>query len=229
MNKSIILGTGIFLLALSIGLVTGISASSVTSVLVPLLFSLVTAGGIIYVAFGKTKQYEGDPSTSSYIQVEDRSGLIGSHLIIFSFGFLIGLYCGVWSKYHSEALWGGSKELSSTFQNYEYKDVAHLYTFMLLDKEMSKLNISEEDRASIFNGLNSAIVKRSDEKGYVSTRDLENLKQIMADSYINKAKESNMKVSDHQEKIFVPVANFDTYSIPSEYRKYYGPILKGDG
>ena len=49
---------GLGLMALTIGFISGLSSSPVVAVLLPLLFALATAGGNLYVVFGKEATVE---------------------------------------------------------------------------------------------------------------------------------------------------------------------------
>ena len=91
---------GIGAMGLIIGLLSGISESPIVSVLLPLLFALITAGGNLYIVWG---QKADDQDVTRRIRSE-RARFLGSQLVTFSSTFVMGLWCGVLAKFNSEAV-----------------------------------------------------------------------------------------------------------------------------
>ncbi len=92
---------GIILMALMIGLLSGVSESPVVATLLPLLFGLITAGGNLYVLWGKKAEDE----TPKKKERETRARFLGTQFVLFAVFFLVGMWSGVYIKFHPQMFW----------------------------------------------------------------------------------------------------------------------------
>lgn len=168
---------GIFLLALVIGLVTGMTVTPVVGVVVPLLFSLLTAGGAVFVIAGK----EEPGGKAGPTERSARAGLLGKQLIAFAFGFALGLWLGVAGKYHASAVWLREEGPKPVFQDLsaKYTDLGLLAAVMELDGKMAVSGVSADSRKAVLEAVVTAVRGRADEKGAISERDASAIADIL--------------------------------------------------
>ncbi len=131
---------GLGLMALTIGFISGLSSSPVVAVLLPLLFALATAGGNLYVVFGKEATAERDSESR-----KDRAIFIGSQLSIFSIFFLSGLWLGVKIKIDPSLLWKTSTA-TSLYSDYVSQDPEFTIILRSFDIMFAADGINEEER-----------------------------------------------------------------------------------
>src|SRR5437867_3261544 len=92
---------GLAVMGLVAGFLSGISATPIVSVILPLIFALVTAGGGFFVVCGKRN---GDENATK----EDRAArarFLGIQMLGFGPCFLAGLWLGVYAKFNADSVW----------------------------------------------------------------------------------------------------------------------------
>jgi hypothetical protein len=92
---------GMGLIGVVIGLLTGASSSPVVAVILPLLFTLMTAGGNFYVVWGERQREADAPSRDR----SARAKFLGGQLTVFAVGFLVGVWSGILAKLRPDLLW----------------------------------------------------------------------------------------------------------------------------
>lgn len=92
---------GIAAMGMVIGLLAGASASPIVGVLLPLIFALITAGGNLYLVWGE-KTAEQDLTKRHR---SERAYFLGAQMVAFASTFLLGLWVGVFVKFHSGSVW----------------------------------------------------------------------------------------------------------------------------
>ena len=166
MNKLgfMVLFLGIFLFAMLIGGLTGISSSPVLTTVIPLIFSIFTAGGAIYsIKLNLDKTLAASTIT-----------FVGSQLIIFSVGFSLGVWGGVSLKLAPEDFWNVSASRSPAYADLNFTDFRLLSAALELDKRMVKSGLNEIDRKKIFDEIENARISRKEKatKIGLTTNDL---------------------------------------------------------
>jgi hypothetical protein len=156
---------GFFFIALSIGIANGISASPVMSVVIPLIFSLLTFGGGFYV-------FIKDLNTSAQKS-------IGTFFIAFSLGYISGLWGGAHLKMNSTMLI--ADENQPAYSEYEYTDVRLLSSFYKLDEMMLKSGLVKNKRKRILDDLFDSIIRRKESKEVITSSGLE-IQKIWSES-----------------------------------------------
>lgn len=149
---------GVGAIAFTIGLTTGISASPVVGVLIPLLFGLLTAGGGVYVVKNLPALREAGTS-------------LGAYLVVFSLAFLVGLWAGSAAKLHPEQVWFFEDRVRPAYGELEAFDLRVTAAFLRLDRQMSQSGLRFEERVRVLRKLQDRIKSRldSDTGGLAST------------------------------------------------------------
>lgn len=159
---------GIGLPALTIGITTGLSASPVVGILIPLLFSLITAGGGVFVLRNLDKFRDGAAS------------LPGALLIVFSLCFLAGLWLGSAAKLHPEKIWVLPGPPRPAYAGLEPVDFQVTAAMMALDRRMAASGLGFEDRVRLLNQLQKSIERRIDPEDHeLDGDDLEGAKAVL--------------------------------------------------
>jgi hypothetical protein len=155
--------TGVFALALVLGLLAGITASPVVGTLIPLLFALLTAGGAIYVVKG------GEPGKTASDAAEQhlRASFLGRQLASFAIGFIIGLYAGVTVKFSPERIWTLDAAAGPAYSAMTFPDPTVLAAALELDNRMRMSGMPLAERRRIFSELDAAFRYRA--TGYHGT------------------------------------------------------------
>lgn len=150
---------GITFIAFVIGLLTGISNSPVVSTVAPLIFSLLTAGGIVYVGLGESNRND------SLLDRVRRFKFLGLQLIFFSIGFILGGYIGVWCKFNSDKVWPSeNKKYEVAFKGIEIKDFRVAYILADLDYKYFKLGLPFDERQELLTSLNNSSIEKMERK-----------------------------------------------------------------
>lgn len=165
---------GAFLLALTLGILTGISASPVVAVIIPLVFSILTAGGAIYVIRGGAAE---TPSNS--IDQRMRAGFLGKQLTVFALGFIVGLWTGVAGKFHAPSIWFIKTTESPSYSVMKINNMLLLSAAIDLDNRMTQAGVTYGDRLELFKEIAKGIDSRS-QNGDLAKSDLEAAKAIIA-------------------------------------------------
>ena len=166
---------GVFSIASIIGLLTGLSASPVVSVLIPLIFGLITAGGAIYIARGAETAGTTTPSDR-----QERALVLGVQLIAFSLGFILGLWPGSAAKLHPEKVWLLEARVKPAYGDLKFEDLRVLAAVIELDQKMKASGLEREGRQAIIKSIYDAIQKRAlDGNGVIAASDLEGVKAIL--------------------------------------------------
>jgi hypothetical protein len=160
MTESRVFGIGLGAIAFAIGLLTGMSSSPVVASLIPLLFTLITAGGIAAAVKGG--------SSLPFKSPKD----YGLGLIVFALAFLLGLYAGVFSKLHAGSIWFREATSKPAYQNLNYSDFRLLAVALKLDNEMIASGLPPESRQAVFDQLQLAMAKRAQQRQAIADRSL---------------------------------------------------------
>jgi len=151
MKKYRLFFTGLGMTALVIGMLTGLSYSPVVATVVPLLFTLVTAGGV----FLRRKEERDGADSSLPVFTPKGHGLA---LIVFSMGFAIGIYAGVGAKLHWKKLWFGGAE--PAFAEVEITDFRILAAAVEAEQRLVDAGVETAQRKAIFSKLFSSMAER---------------------------------------------------------------------
>lgn len=167
---------GVFLIAGVIGLLTGLTASPVVSVLIPLIFSLLTAGGAVYVERGMqpsgTKAPPGDR--------RKRASVLGLQLVAFSLGFLVGLWPGSAAKLHPEKVWFFEGKVTPAYGEFHFEDLRVLTAVIALDEKMKSSGLALESRRTIIEAVYTALRDRMKANGgTIVSSDLEAVRNLL--------------------------------------------------
>ena len=92
---------GIFFMGILTGALSGASVSPVVCVLLPLLFTMLAAGGNFVVIWGNRNE----DNRINKLARNQRANFLGLQFLSFSIGFLAGLWIGVYAKYNAETVW----------------------------------------------------------------------------------------------------------------------------
>jgi hypothetical protein len=148
--------SGIMAIAFVIGLLSGISASPVVAVILPLLFGLFSVGGAA-VALRKAFAASADGGDDTSADV----GLIGKQLIGFAGGFLIGMWLGVGVKIRAIAVWPSPENSAPAFSALRPSDMLTLSAAIDIDGRMQAAGVPLRQRIELFQALRSEMQRRS--------------------------------------------------------------------
>ena len=153
---------GIALVAFVIGSISGLSSDPIVKILLPLIFSLFTAGGAVYVVIANEKHEKKDtPSERA-----NRAKLLGLQLISFSIGFGPGLYCGLYAQIHANEIF--FLKYDSVFSNDNFnhelsndkldifskiKSIDSIVNLMEIDYMMEKAGIEKHNRNKLIENI----------------------------------------------------------------------------
>lgn len=146
-----ILGAGLFGLALTIGLVSGLSSSPIVSTLIPVLFTLVTAACSVYVSHTAVADEK-----LRRAELLEKSRFIGVQLCCFVLGFLIGLSLGIGIRLHSASIWFAQERVQPAYESMNYTDVRALAAALKLDGMMIHSGLGKKDRRAILEELDKS-------------------------------------------------------------------------
>lgn len=109
----------------------------------------------------KSNAFTGRTSNISDVNTAKKAKLLGLQLLIFSIGFLPGVYAGVWSKFHPESVWFVEEnEYKAAFIDIDLPDLRLAHVFMDLDYKYYENGISLADRKILLRSLDKAIKER---------------------------------------------------------------------
>ncbi len=174
MKSLTVLAVGIFLLGSLIGALAGLSASPVVAPLLPLLFTLLTAGGGVWVARAGTK------SSASPERERQRHILtLGIALVAFVSGFIPGLWTGIAAKLHPDKVWFLEDRRQPAYGEISFEDPRLLAAAISLDTRMEAAGLGLEKRRQILGQVFNAIVKRAKAAKAMTKEDIEALNAIL--------------------------------------------------
>ena len=206
-KKTRLLAVGLASIAVTIGILVGLSATPVVGSMIPLLFTLVTAGG---VAAAVVRTSQGLP------RMQSLAGC-GLGLAVFSFAFLAGLYLGVAAKLHWRSFWLASDRYEPAYQTLAYTDLRLLAAAIKLDKDMVASGLEYDNRALIFSSVRDAMAQRAQQR-------------LESHQAINTAKEyaqTNNAVAVAKLVEAIEGALDNAYSLSEDFSdELYKPILK---
>jgi hypothetical protein len=130
------------------GFLSGISATPIVSVVLPLIFALVTAGGGFYVVWGKRDADEN-------VAKEDRAArarFLGVQMLGFGPCFLAGLWLGVYAKFNSDSVWPRHLE-TVIYPRFSTSSPAVLQYLRSLDLALMRDGVAVGDRNKILQAL----------------------------------------------------------------------------
>jgi hypothetical protein len=139
---------GLALMGLLTGFLSGISATPVVSIMLPLLFALVTAGGGFYVVWGKR---DGDEAVTKRDRVT-RARFLGMQMVGFVPCFLAGVWLGVYAKFNPDCVWPRSSN-TLVYPQWSFSDPSLLQYFRTLDVTLLNDGVSVSDRSRILHVL----------------------------------------------------------------------------
>lgn len=145
----LVLYLGILAFAGIIGFLTGVSSSPIVATVVPIIFTVLTAGGTIYSVLGK----DDAPNQKSG---HERARFLGFQLLTFALGFFLGLWSGVAVKFNPDAIWLFRQKSTPAYSSMGYTDVRFLATAIELDRRMIKSGLNIDDRSKIFEQIDTA-------------------------------------------------------------------------
>lgn len=153
----VLLGAALIVFGLIVGLLTGISQSPVVAVLLPLIFSLATAGGAVYIARAPQKS---DALLGPTMAA--RASLLAGQLLAFSLGFLPGLWLGVDAKLSPGAYWGAAARpvFEPSFSEFSFKEIELLRAARAVDIDLFRAKVGKAERRRILKELLGAIDAR---------------------------------------------------------------------
>lgn len=157
---------GTFAMALVIGLLSGVSASPVVAVIIPLLFSAVTAGGAVY-AFNANENV-----------AASRKTFLGINTLLFSVGFLLGLWLGVAAKFNPSSVWPGIGKPTFIYSELQHADVTTLVALIELERRMIDTGTNASVRKEILEEIVESINKRKGEDGTLDPDDRRMLEKV---------------------------------------------------
>ncbi|MFO0699748.1 MAG: hypothetical protein U0236_11000 [Nitrospira sp.] len=134
MKPLIVFYAGVGAVAVIIGLLTGLSSSPVVGILMPLVFSVLTAGGTVYAHLVKMSEANKTSLLSSTVSPQT----LGKQLLCFSIGFLLGLWLGVQAKLTPSLLWhsGSARIPAYDSSTIAFQDTRLLAAAMKLDSDI---------------------------------------------------------------------------------------------
>ena len=130
------------------GFLSGISATPIVSVVIPLIFTLATAGGGFYIIWGR---HEGDESVSKRDR-HVRARFLGIQMAAFAPCFIIGLWGGVYVKFNSDRIWSQHSE-SPVYPRFSTSDPSLLLYLRSVDATLLRDGVSVADRIKILQAL----------------------------------------------------------------------------
>lgn len=157
---------GIFAMALIIGLLTGVSASPVVAVIIPLLFSAVTAGGAVY-AFNASDNV-----------AASRKKFLGINALLFSGAFVAGLWLGVAAKFNPKTIWPGIKEPLYVYSELGTTDATLLVALIEIERRMIGVGTGAQRRKEILTRIVESINKRRSKDGTLDPYDRRMLEKV---------------------------------------------------
>lgn len=157
---------GTFTMALVIGLLTGVSASPVVTVIIPLLFSAVTAGGAVYT-------FNSNENISA-----SRKLFLGVNGLLFSSGFIIGLWFGVAAKLNPTSVWPVIEKPAFIYSEIKQVDATMLIALIEIERRMIGVGTSTEKRREVLGKIVESINKRRHEDGTLDSDDRRMLEKV---------------------------------------------------
>ncbi|MEW8437583.1 MAG: hypothetical protein AB2689_05440 [Candidatus Thiodiazotropha taylori] len=140
---------GVVLISSVIGLLVGASTNPIAHIVLPLIFSLITAGGIVFVVVSKDNQQDKDtPSERA-----TRARLTGLQLVAFSIGFLPSLWLGGYVQHHVKEVFRSGYE--SAFEGKNSLSIEDLSTpenlriLIKFDETLERAGVGKEKRVKI--------------------------------------------------------------------------------
>ncbi len=170
-----LLSLALVFFGLMIGTLTGISQSPVVAVLLPLVFSLATAGGAVYIARAPQKS---DALLGPTMPA--RARLLAVQLLAFSAGFLPGLWLGVDAKFSPSAYWAVNRPptFEPRFSEYKFKEIEVLRAARAVDVELFRAQVPGPERRRLLKDWLDAIDARRVD-GELSTADASAIETLL--------------------------------------------------
>lgn len=135
-------------------MLTGLSSTPIITIVVPLIFSIFTAGGAIYVI---KNEKDKKPHSLGF-----KSTFLGLQLLSFTVGFSLGVWTGVQLKIKPDVIWSSNVLENPVYADMRFTDSRMLLAAMKLDALMIHSGLKTEQRKEIFENLEKAQKKRSE-------------------------------------------------------------------
>lgn len=169
-----VLSVGIFLLGSLIGALAGLSSSPIVAPLLPLLFTLLTAGGGLWVAISGTKSTA--PAERERLR---QMSTLGISLVAFVVGFIPGLWVGIAAKLHPDKVWFLQDTRRPAYGDLSFDDPRLLAATINLDRRMESEGLGQAKRRQILSQVLNGIRERTKVASSMTPQDLDALNAIL--------------------------------------------------